>query len=121
MEKYDVYDKLNAKNQNFKNREKGSNGYYNRNTMDRMNPNRGNRFKNTACFNCNKLGHIATNCWHRVNPQSSNFRKQYTYGSNPNNWQRNTNRNPNIICYNCNKRGHLARQCWAKNNFFGAR
>ena len=121
MDKYDVYDKMNTRNQNFKGREKGNNGYNNRNVVDRMNPNRGNRFKNTTCFNCNKLGHIAINCWRRVNPQSSNYRKQYTYGNNPNNGQRNTNKNPNIICYNCNKRGHMARQCWAKNNFFGAR
>lgn len=121
MDKYDVYDKMNTRNQNFKGRERGNNGYNNRNAADRMNPNRGNRFKNTTCFNCNKLGHIAINCWRKVNPQSSNYRKQYTYGNNPNNGQRNTNKNPNIICYNCNKRGHMARQCWAKNNFFGAR
>ena len=73
MDKYDVYDKMNARNPNFKSREKPNNGYNNRNVVDRINPNRGNRFKNTTCFNCNKLGHIAINCWRRVNPQSSNY------------------------------------------------
>ena len=108
--------------QNSKSKERGTNtNYNNRNSADRPYQNWGNRYKNVTCFNCNRLGHIAQTCWRRINPQSSNYRKQSAaHGNNPSNWQRNTNKNPNIVCYNCNRRGHILRQCYAKN-FFGAR
>ena len=123
IDKYDVYDRMNNQYQSSKGREGGTNmNSANRNSFEKPNQNWSNQIRNMACFNCNRLGHLARNCWRRVNPQSSNYRKQYTtHGNNPNNWQRNSNnKNPNIVCYNCNRRGHILRQCWAKN-FLGTR
>ena len=64
-----------------------------------------------TCFRCKKTGHIAKNCYVKIDNKSKNYNYNEKQAKKEDYRQHKETNNKEIICYACKKKGHKANNC----------